>query len=57
MPGKPVELVWLFNEIGMLTSKLTDLLVQLNDMIERAETTNAWSNDTVQDQTPKVQES
>jgi hypothetical protein len=33
---KPVELVWLFNEIGMLTSKLNDLLLQLNDMIERA---------------------
>jgi hypothetical protein len=33
----PSELVWLLNEIGMLTSKLTELLSDLNDRIELVE--------------------
>ena len=44
-PGAmPMELLWLLNEIEMLMSKMTDLLVQLNDMIGRTETTdgNSW---------------
>ena len=36
-PGtRPSELVWLLNEIGMLTSKLTDLLAEVNDRMELA---------------------
>lgn len=32
--AKPSELMWLISEIGMLTSKLTELLSELNDHIE-----------------------
>ena len=32
--AKPTELVWLVNEVGMLISKLTDLMDQLNSIIE-----------------------
>lgn len=28
--AKPLEIVWLLNEVGMLTSKLTELLTELN---------------------------
>jgi DNA-directed RNA polymerase subunit RPC12/RpoP len=31
---KPSELIWLMSEIGMLTSKLTELLSELNDHME-----------------------
>jgi DNA-directed RNA polymerase subunit RPC12/RpoP len=34
--AKPAEIVWLLNEIGMLTSKLTELLTELNDRMELA---------------------
>jgi len=32
--GKPIEVVWLLNEVGMLTSKLLDLLTELNGRLE-----------------------
>jgi len=32
--GRPVELVWLLNEVGMLTSKLTELLTDLHNQID-----------------------
>jgi hypothetical protein len=34
---RPSELIWLLNEIGMLTSKLTDLLAEVNDKMEFAD--------------------
>ena len=34
---KPSEIVWLLNEVGLLTTKLTDLLCELNLRIENAE--------------------
>ena len=34
--SKPDELIWLLNEISMLTSKLTDLLAEVNDKMELA---------------------
>lgn len=36
VPGKPAELVWLLNEVGMLISKLTDLVSELNTRITTA---------------------
>jgi hypothetical protein len=46
MGTRPLELVWLLNEIGMLTSKLTDLLTEVNDRMELAKhfTENLPSN-------------
>jgi hypothetical protein len=46
MGTRPLELVWLLNEIGMLTSKLTDLLTEVNDKMELAKgfTENLPSN-------------
>jgi DNA-directed RNA polymerase subunit RPC12/RpoP len=46
MGARPLELVWLLNEIGMLTSKLTDLLTEVNDKMELAKdfTENLPSN-------------
>jgi DNA-directed RNA polymerase subunit RPC12/RpoP len=32
--AEPSSLIWLINEVGMLTTKLTDLLVELNSNIE-----------------------
>ena len=37
----PSEFIWLLNEIGMLTSKLTELLSELNDKIELVERRDA----------------
>jgi DNA-directed RNA polymerase subunit RPC12/RpoP len=37
MQTRPSELVWLLNEMGMLTSKLAELLSELNDRIELVE--------------------
>jgi hypothetical protein len=34
MNGKPVEIVWLLDEVGLLTAKLTDLLRKLIDKLE-----------------------
>jgi hypothetical protein len=34
--ARPSDLLWLLNEIGMLTSKLTELLAELNNRIESA---------------------
>jgi hypothetical protein len=31
---KPVEIVWLIDEVGMLTSKLTELLSDLSSKVE-----------------------
>jgi DNA-directed RNA polymerase subunit RPC12/RpoP len=38
---KPSELVWLLDQLGMLTSKLTDLLEELNMRLESIGTTQA----------------
>jgi hypothetical protein len=35
--GKPTELIWLLSEVSMLTSKLTELLFELNEKIELVE--------------------
>jgi len=34
LDSKPDELVWLLNEVGMLTSKLTELITELNTKLE-----------------------
>ena len=34
LEDKPSNILWLLNEIGMLTVKLTDLLADLNDRLE-----------------------
>jgi len=38
--SKPAEMVWLLNEVGMLTSKLTELLSDLNMKLELAKGLN-----------------
>jgi hypothetical protein len=34
LDGKPVEIAWLVNEVGMLTLKLTELISDLNFKLE-----------------------
>lgn len=39
--GRPIEVVWLLNEVGMVASKLSDLLTELNGRLELATATKS----------------
>ena len=41
---RPSELVWLLNEVGSLTAKLTDLLSELNLRLELAGKSELWQS-------------
>jgi len=49
--ARPSELTWLLNEIGMLTARLTDLLIEVNERMEVTShfTENATTDSSLQE--------
>lgn len=43
--SQPSDVVWLLNEVGMLTARLSDLLIELNDRLDLATNSTATATD------------